>query len=1169
MGSLAKARKRANSSINSANRRARDTVHQGGRFASASQNASNKDNTARLQGESTFEVRNNDGSISTFSSQAQAQEQTRKEQILAQVQQMAQQGRVLSAQEQRMIEQKGDIRQRQALIRHQSKIAERSKNIQQQKQVALQVEKQAQKLHLDTQAKLKQKEQQLIDSTKALIESNIAWSKARKSRAQIRAGNPTARNLNKSITSLRTEIAQLKSQLPGTQKTLEDSKKTKAQAFTEKAETISKGLGGTVLTSKVVEQVKKNRQAPSGFGGTTSTVSTSNNNQKKVVVGSGAVPSMIGGVNLFTNNKQIDFESKVKGIQDKLGFTSGITSSERKQVGTINGIPVYQGDDVSKMDIPGKTDEPGSFIGPINKVEKKRDQFEGTLVGFANKVDRDEIEEPKDLKGQADLFVGRSLRPYYNLFGSVDPRIKEETKQKLEPTGVGKFIGSFFEAGEFAITDGKSGKPLEKGLQETYDQIASDPKRFFSELPGEAGLAETGGVAVKALTPVVKKFLPFGTEKVVQFTKDNPTGEVVGRIITFGDRQIGGIVKNQAGKTRFGKIKSEDINVDKFDINAERGFEIGYGTPVSNSIYLSDDVLSRMTNKDIITKQEADLLAKAREVIPTTKGIEDKALRGFGDTPFKHLDKDETQALLKFVGEQKLTVKGSLTQIPQVEAKAGLRQAGDLDVDVKSAKEANKLADGLMKALNKKSDQQFTSVQGKVFDSKGNKIAEFLSPLESSGSGGTPRSLATSSKPNSVFNTKIPKKTLTVEGVKIDVLEKQLLEKIKSAFSIQKKGDNAFEFGPPEFRLNKDVGDTVRLLESKSTTAQGQGQGVTANRIDDFVGDIKDTFGKKVDFDQPTNFEFSVPGIADDSLGAIAKSQTGKGSLGSLSSGVSNQKGTIPSGFNSKGSKPQQPLDDLVSSSPGKSKSSSFNLVELSPSSLRESSKVVANDVLGNVFGGVSSSPPVKSPGSPSPKSPSSPPSSPPIIPDLSFPGSSPPNDDSGGSPRIPLDDSPGGSPPSDPPGSPGPDPFFSFDPPVDPPVPIEESIPKSIPPELSPFPGFPGFAGFRKYMKPGQERFELFGINTESPFGIAPFRGIKSTGSNKNLEKLDRELREESKLLAKADFTFGGQKILDLDSALFGDTSLRRTKLKSGKIVRGKGKIEKDEFTGESFALF
>ena len=69
MGSLRKARKRAQSKANSKARAASRKVQQGGRFASASDNLKNKTRTAELQGESHVEVLDAKGNIQRFSVQ--------------------------------------------------------------------------------------------------------------------------------------------------------------------------------------------------------------------------------------------------------------------------------------------------------------------------------------------------------------------------------------------------------------------------------------------------------------------------------------------------------------------------------------------------------------------------------------------------------------------------------------------------------------------------------------------------------------------------------------------------------------------------------------------------------------------------------------------------------------------------------------------------------------------------------------------------------------------------------------------------------------------------------------------------------------------------------------------------------------------------------------------
>lgn len=128
-------------------------------------------------------------------------------------------------------------------------------------------------------------------------------------------------------------------------------------------------------------------------------------------------------------------------------------------------------------------------------------------------TDRITAEGDTELKG-ADLvrstptfaddlnyYMSTAMRPIYNLgkegYNLTQP---EENQVDVNYTASGNFFGAWIGAGEFAFTGGKSGKPLEEGMADTWDYVQKDPLRFASELPAEALLWWTGGKAFNLAT---------------------------------------------------------------------------------------------------------------------------------------------------------------------------------------------------------------------------------------------------------------------------------------------------------------------------------------------------------------------------------------------------------------------------------------------------------------------------------------------------------------------------------------------------------------------------------------------------------------------------------------------------------------------------------------------
>jgi len=118
---------------------------------------------------------------------------------------------------------------------------------------------------------------------------------------------------------------------------------------------------------------------------------------------------------------------------------------------------------------------------------------------YSDKVDAGLVAHPRDTPSLLDDFqyyFSTGVRPIYNPLFEVS-NLARDDPIPIQPTTAGLAIGGLIEAGEFALTGGKSGSPLEHTMPKVWDYISEDPIRFLSELPAEVAMALTGGKAIQ------------------------------------------------------------------------------------------------------------------------------------------------------------------------------------------------------------------------------------------------------------------------------------------------------------------------------------------------------------------------------------------------------------------------------------------------------------------------------------------------------------------------------------------------------------------------------------------------------------------------------------------------------------------------------------------------
>ncbi len=450
-------------------------------------------------------------------------------------------------------------------------------------------------------------------------------------------------------------------------------------------------------------------------------------------------------------------------------------------------------------------------------------------------------------------------------------------------TIVGEFTGGFIEG----LIEGEDAVVLARQRAEARQAELSEA-RGAGQLGGFLIPLAVGGASIVASTvKLPRAFLPQTTTQAVPvFSR---TGKEIGlglaevteqaqvaRGLTILGRPI--VTKTPQGFVR-GAPKAGDLAPQIERLGSTPRVAEGFAEGGRFQQRVNREVLQKLVNQGKFAPEDFELFDDFARITPIANRTPINIFRGFGKQPVKNVKSGkETKALIEYfaVDNPKLIVKGSFAQIPQIR-KAGLRQAGDIDIDLSqfadninlSATKANELATKLNAVASK--GRTFSTGKGKevgkVFvKEKGKpkqKVAEFLNELDGEE--------ALAQKTDIVFSTKAIKSPVEVEGVSITKLTQQFRRKAASVFSLQQQGTRGvpdvaeqFRFGAPKGRFEKDAIDLYHIGKTQVETLRALNRAdkfkqliklksVKKSQIDDFE-DVLEKFKTRVEKTSKVNF---------------------------------------------------------------------------------------------------------------------------------------------------------------------------------------------------------------------------------------------------------------------------------------------------------------------------
>jgi len=444
-----------------------------------------------------------------------------------------------------------------------------------------------------------------------------------------------------------------------------------------------------------------------------------------------------------------------------------------------------------------------------------------------------------------------------------DPLVPPRRDLFVAPTVTAEFTGGLIEG----VIQG--GDALALARQRAEERIAVQPQiRSVGQIGGFVlPLALGGASLIGATVKAPRAFLPqLGTTitgaPVVESVQ-------VARGLTLFGRPIVSRIAGEGGGVVLGAPRGLQLTGTVERLASTPRFAEGLAEGGRFQQKINREVLQNLVNQGKISPADIQSFDDFARITKLANQTPVNILRGFGNMPVEHVKSGkETKALINYFRRNpELQVKGSFSQIPQIR-KAGLRQAGDIDIDLSrfpdnvalSGLKADELV-GVLNQASKGSGRNFFAGSGKetgkVFvktkGGKKNKVAEFLN--ENDGD------QALRNKSDIVFSTKGITKGLDVEGVNITRLTQQFRRKAASVFTLQAQGtkgvpdaigSQAFRLGAPKGRFEKDAIDLYHIGKTQVTTLRN------LNRVDKFKLNIKIKGHSKVKIDK---FDDAVEGL--------------------------------------------------------------------------------------------------------------------------------------------------------------------------------------------------------------------------------------------------------------------------------------------------------------------
>ncbi len=366
-------------------------------------------------------------------------------------------------------------------------------------------------------------------------------------------------------------------------------------------------------------------------------------------------------------------------------------------------------------------------------------------------------------------------------------------------------------------------------------------------------LGETAGFLFPFSPTSFLKAIPISTEKAaVAGISKTATSLVAG----YGSKTRPFLSFTSEGKVMLGapKFQGEIVAEAVTQKQLKRGIKLA-----ADSSALSQKVFSDIETIQKIKGVTPETLERARNVkaiIEIGSKSKDPVRRGFGEQPFESIKPEETKSLLEsFKGQQKRItgklggIEGSTSQIPFV-LDPYVRMSGDFDFHLKTFETAANRARQTAREIMPAPDREFRPAIGKttktahveLFEGGKNKgkVGEFLNEEQIDEATGELEAITG----NTLFGKAIPEGTKKIEGLKTFSLQRQLVKKGESIFSLQKGEGDELLMEPFAPRKPKDVSDFYAIAETKAVNLLLAGKEKEALELGREISKFKKNFAE-------------------------------------------------------------------------------------------------------------------------------------------------------------------------------------------------------------------------------------------------------------------------------------------------------------------------------------
>jgi len=733
----------------------------GGRFASVEQNKKNKKNTAKLQGESTYQTLNSDGSTSTYNTDSNNKT---NDIVKQQVQQKKQQQRkTIPVQNYDRI--KNDAVESGYVDKNEINY-DRNNN---------------QNIENNQETEINQQ-----DISEPTNKNQTSWT--------VTTTNILGTNKIKKFYSEKEANQYIKKQ---------EDKNKKYSVTTSKDRILINQKTRNFKTKEHADEFIKRTDVKQQPDNTVPNNKSQNNftnfleiNKQGVTKPTQQEPIPKKELTNFTSDKNpvvekdLSFIDKSARSYDKMVKESKL-NSKNVVVGTIINPILGLGQEV----IAGVT-------GLINLSSTVKDVIDEKIHGKIL-TPRKEVYTPKTI---SDEFIGGTIEDGFNQKGTgikKSVELMKEQESGLSQGQAGGFVISLIATGGIGL--------VKRGLG-IGSKIVSMPVRTISS---------TGQITSQSV-PVAKTFNILN-KSILTKTYTNPTLVKTKQVTKNNIKKTVLTTEpiSKKGSYNLGKPKGKKV-LDKSEIQPyNRGFEVMTGSKQQTEFNVN--LVKELVKQKKIKQSDLDDIQLVSRGIELSKKTKSKVYSDFGKTPLKNINEEQTKSVMKsinklqspknwFRGNKRIgQIGGSLSQNPQLKSKYQKIDIHDIDIDVPSEAIAKRGAKTVYDDISKldPKDTKFqlssgrgTKVEVTTKDKKSDEFIEFLSPKDTlqGNKEAIQTGLRFGEKYKSDKLSRILKKSIKEKNTNITLrdIKDQTLAKGASVLSIQGKYTEKFKGVPKE-----------------------------------------------------------------------------------------------------------------------------------------------------------------------------------------------------------------------------------------------------------------------------------------------------------------------------------------------------------------------------------